>query len=147
MNSFEQIKRRMPHFFSGVDVLEYSFHEKSKSAINLFSDCRYIVIDPRRNNLDNIPNNSFNTVLSVNTFQNLPDYIDRFNELYRVSSKFILFSCAAPGSSILKSNHSLTEADFVFDINFKSMFDSFKFSVDYDTTTLFFWGVKSVSEV
>lgn len=149
MNSFEQIKSRMPHFFIGTSVLECSLHQKSKSSMALFENSEYLVIDPSRKDLRGVGDNTFMTVLSVGTLNTMTNYIDIFRQMHRISSKFVLFSCSAPGNtkSMSKGYKNLTEADFVFNIDFDSMFETFKFDVNYHTSTLFFWGVKSSNEV
>jgi ubiquinone/menaquinone biosynthesis C-methylase UbiE len=145
MNFFESIKRRMPHFFNEVSVLEYVPHNKSKSIKNLFLDCKYIVIDPTSTNLSDIDDNCFNVVFSINHFQDTPNYLLQIKEMHRVSSKFVMFSCRAPGSkqnSKDKYYKNLNESDFYNWLDLDSMFETYVFEIDYPTSMMYFWGVK-----
>ena len=141
----------MPHFFDGVDVLEYTPHSKSKSVSGMFSNSRYYVFDPKSNNLSSIPDNSFNVALSIDYLQYTPDYLNHLSLLHRVSSKFVLFSCAAAGRKVNRNvsyYKNLVMSDFYNQIDLDSMFDTYKFDVDYLSSDLYFWGVKKfTSEV
>lgn len=143
MTYLEYIKSRMPHFFNNVDVVEYVPHHLSKSIFNWFESSNYFVVDPNRTNLDNFNDNRFNVAMSLNYFQHTPDYVSQVIELHRVSSKFVLFSCAAAGHKPKRGNRyykNLVEADF--EIDFYSMFDYHRFHVDHNESQLYFWGVK-----
>jgi hypothetical protein len=141
----------MPHFFNGVSVLEYTPHDKSKSINYLFSDSINIVIDPRNNDLSSVPDNEFNVCMSVDYFQHSPDYLGHLKSMHRVSSKFVMFSCAAAGRSIKNAPEyykNLVMSDFYNHIDLESMFETYKFDVNYDRSDLYFWGVKRLdSEV
>jgi hypothetical protein len=141
----------MPHFFNEVSVLEYTPHNTSKSINYLFSDSRILVIDPRKNNLSDINDNEFNVSMSINYFQYSPDYLTHLENLCRVSSKFIMFSCAAAGKSIKSPPEyykNLVMSDFYNHLDLGLMFETYRFDVDYDRSELYFWGTKrSDSEV
>lgn len=142
---FDEIKRRMPHFFNGMNVLEYVPHDNSKKILGMYEDSRYTVINPNKSTLEEIKDNSFNVAISINYLQYTEEYIRHVQELHRVSSKFIMFSCAAPGTqapSGVEYYRNLTEADFWFGLDVEGLFESHKFYIDYDTSTLYFWGVK-----
>lgn len=142
---FELTKKRMPHFFSGVDVLEYSPHDVSKKVLSLFEDSRYYVLDPGRNDLNNIKDSSFNVVMSIDYFQHTPDYLEHLRRMHRVSSKFVIFCCAAAGKEPKHRGSyykNLVMSDFYNQLDLDSMFDSYKFDVNYSISELYFWGVK-----
>lgn len=144
-NFFESVKNRMPHFFIGVDVLEYVPHASSKTINKLFTNSRHFVINPQRNNLDNIKDNQFNVCMSIDYFQYSPNYLIEFERMHRVSSKFVLFSCAAPGSSPKRDFRyykNLTMSDFYNCLDIELMFETYVFDIDYSKTELYFWGVK-----
>jgi hypothetical protein len=144
MNKFDLIKKRMPHFFNNCDVLEYVPHDKSKSIKHLFSNCRYVVIDPKTKDLSNMSDNSFKVVISVEYFQHTSEYLNHFIDMHRVSSKFILFSCAVAGRPKIENKYhkNLTQSDFYNSLDFDKMFETYKFDVDYSNSTLYFWGIK-----
>jgi hypothetical protein len=149
MNFFESVKRRMPHFFNGVDVLEYTPHDKSKSIKHLFLDSRYVVLDPFRTDLSEIKDDAFNVVVSINCFQHQDDYLDKLQFMHRVSSKFVMFSCPTAGTMPLKSEtyyRNLTESDFYNSTDLGSMFETYKFDINYKESELYFWGVKKDKE-
>lgn len=142
---FYAVKKRMPHFFQGVDVLEYSPHDKSKRVLSLFEDSRYYVLDPRRNDLSGIEDNSFKIVMSIDYFQHTPDYLEHLNRMHRVSSKFVIFCCAAVGTK--PESHdgyykNLVMSNFYNQAPLDQMFDTYKFDTDYSASELYFWGVK-----
>jgi hypothetical protein len=145
MNFFESTKKRMPHFFDNVDVLEYVPHNRSKSIKHLFLDSRYFVLDPSSTDLSEVKDNSFNVVVSVNNFQNTPNYLDQIKSMHRVSSKFIIFSCSTAGrmgKQVDGYYKNLTYSDFYNYLDMDSMFDSYKFDFDYDESMMYFWAVK-----
>lgn len=142
---FNSLKKRMPHFFTGVDVLEYVPHTRSKSINYLFDNCRNFVINPETNYLSNVEDDSFRVVMSIDYFQHTPEYLEQLKEMHRVSSKFVMFSCAAAGRRPNTSSNyykNLVMSDFYNKIDLDSMFETYKFDVDYDRSDLYFWGVK-----
>lgn len=139
----------MPHFFNEVDVLEFTPHDKSKSIKHLFSNSRYVVLDPFRTDLSEIKNDAFNVVVSINCFQNDKDYLNKLKSMHRVSSKFVMFSCSTAGTMPLNSEQyykNLTESDFYNLIDLDSMFETYKFNIDYSESKLYFWAVKRIKE-
>ena len=150
MNFFDSTKRRMPHFFNGVDVLEYGPHNKSKSIKHLFSDSRYTVLDPSRNDLSEIDDNSFTVVFNADYFQDTPDYLCELKDMHRVSSKFVMFSCHASGNkNVSKDKYykNLNESDFYNWLDLDRLFETYVFEVDYPTSMLYFWGVKKIDDL
>jgi hypothetical protein len=141
MNFFESVKKRMPHFFSGVDVLEYGSHDKCKTIRYLFSDSKYVVLDPNRIDSQSIDDNSFNVTMSINRFQDSTDYLNELRVIHRLSSKFVMFSCNTAGNDG-PCIRNLTQSDFYNYIDLDSMFETYKFEVDYPQAVLYFWGVK-----
>jgi hypothetical protein len=146
---FESVKRRMPHFFNKVDVLEYTPHSKSKSVKHLFLNSRYVVIDPFNTDLSEVRDDAFNVVISINCFQHQKDYLDKLKFMHRVSSKFVMFSCPTAGTMPSKSEiyyRNLTESDFYNSIDLDLMFETYKFEINYKKSELYFWGVKKSKE-
>lgn len=142
----QSIRKRMPHFFDGVSVLEYVPHNKSKTIINLFDNSKYYVVDPKVSDLSNIEDNYFNVAMSIGYMQYTPNYLDHLQRLHRVSSKFVLFSCAAAGKKVNNPPEyykNLVMSDFYNHIDLDCMFDRYNFDVDYSNSDLYFWGVKS----
>jgi hypothetical protein len=142
---FESTKKRMPHFFSEVDVLEYVPHARSKSINYLFENSRNFVVNPESNYMSSIENNSFTVVMSVNYFQYTPNYLEQLKEMHRVSSKFVMFSCAAAGRHIKNPPtyyKNLVMSDFYNHLDLDAMFETYKFDVDYERSDLYFWAIK-----
>jgi hypothetical protein len=132
----------MPHFFVGVNVLEYGPHNRSKKIKGLYEDSRYAVIDPRSSDLEEIKDGSFKVVISVNNFNFTNNYLDQLKSMHRVSSKFVMFSCLAAGYGDVGQEANLTEGDFYGHLDMDSMFESLRFHADYSDHMLYFWGVK-----
>ena len=144
-NFFYSVKSRMPHFFQGVDVLEYSPHDTSKRLMSLFKDSRYYVLDPRHNDLSSVKDSNFNVVISIDYLQHTPNYLDILTRMHRVSSKFVIFSCAAAGNKVDNLSEyykNLVMSDFYNHIDLDLMFETYRFDVDYEKSELYFWGVK-----
>lgn len=142
------LKKRMPHFFDGVDVIEYVPHSKSKTIKHMFSNSRYYVFDPNKTELSEIKDNSFNVGISINYLQYVSNYLDHLKILHRISSKFVLLSCAAAGKKIdnpPKYYKNLVMSDFYNQMQLDSMFETYRFHIDYDRSDLYFWGVKKIS--
>jgi len=141
---FERIKDRMPHFFIGVDVLEYVPHSRCKAIAHLFEDSRYVVVDALHHDLSDVPDGLCTVTMSVDFFHRAPNYLEMFEEMHRVSSKLVMFSCAAAGTKPNAAGYwkNLTEADFSTVLNLDEMFDSYEFQVNLEETQLSFWGVK-----
>lgn len=137
----------MPHFFNGVNVLEYTPHDKSKSIKHLFSDSRYVVLDPNTTDLSNVRDNAFNVVVSINNFQNASDYLNQLKNMHRVSSKLIIFSCSTsgnPGNRRANYYKNLTHSDFYNYMDLESMFETYRFEVDHQSSVMYFWAVKKI---
>jgi hypothetical protein len=141
MNFFDSVKRRMPHFFSEVDVLEYVPYDKCKTIKYLFSDSKYVVLNPDKVDASDITDNSFNVAMSLNRFHESPNYLDELKVIHRLSSKFVMFSCNTAGN-YGPCIRNLTQSDFYNYVDLDSMFETYKFEVDYPQAILYFWGVK-----
>lgn len=144
MTYFEEIRRRIPHFFKDISVLEYVPHDRCKSIGYLFDTSRYIVLNPETNDLSNVQMDSFRVAMSVDRFHLTPNYIKELEAMHKVASKFVMFSCAAAGTRPTHDGYwkNLTEADFYGSLNIDKMFETHKFFADYETHSLYFWGVK-----
>lgn len=142
MTYFEEIKRRMPHFFNNISVLEYVPHNKCKTVEHLFNDCHYVVLDPNTNDLSGVQQDAFTVAMSIDRFHTTDNYLEEFRALHKVSRKLVMFSCAAAGKSPRGTGYwrNLTEADFNIDL--EAMFDPHHFYADYENSQLYFWGIK-----
>lgn len=144
MTHFQEIRRRMPHFFDNVSVLEYVPHDKCKKIEHLFSDSYYVVLNPKTNDLSEVQQDSFRVAMSVDYFHLTRNYLEEFVAMHRVASKFVMFSCSASGKPIKNNSQlNLTEADFYCSLDLDSMFETHSFYVDYLNSDLYFWGVKA----
>ena len=139
---FEYLKGRMPHFFDGVTVLEYVPPSQCKKIYGLFNNCRYTVLNPDTNGLSAVPDNSFLVAISIDRFHNTENYLEEFGRVYRVASRFVMFSAAAAGRKPTGQLSNLTEADFYLNFDIDSMFITHMFYVDHEDSTLYFWGIK-----
>lgn len=134
----------MPQYFVDSTVIEYVPHNQCRKIAHLFERTPYSVISPETGDPSLVKSGSAKVGLSIDRLHLTPNYIEEFNEIYRFSHKFVLFSCAAAGTKPTHSGYwkNLTEGDFYGIIDLDSMFETHRFYADYDAHTINFWGIK-----
>jgi SAM-dependent methyltransferase len=177
MSHFEQhyfvnhVKQRYPEFFKSKIVLECGSLNINGSVRSFFDDCTYIGLDVGEGqDVDvvslaheyNMPDNTFDTVLSCEMFEHDPHWDKSFENMIRLckSNGLIFFTCATTGrkehgtffnrpeDSPLTFNigwdhyKNLTENDFKEFFNFEKLFVEHEFSVNKTHFDLYFCGIK-----
>jgi ubiquinone/menaquinone biosynthesis C-methylase UbiE len=164
---FEGVKNKKPEAFTGVEVLEVGSLNINGTVRDFFDSTRYIGADVAEGrdvdvvcngeNLD-YPDNSFDVAVSAECFEHNPEWVATFRNMWRMSKKYVMMTCASegraehgttrsdPGSSPLTLSwdyyRNLTEQDFRAEFNLDEMFDSYYFDYNADSCDLYFYGEK-----
>lgn len=161
------VKQKFPQMFNNKRVLEVGSLDINGSIRDQFENCFYIGID-----LDYGPgvdlvvagqeacftDNFFDTVISCECFEHNPFWQQTFNNMIRMCSGLVLFTCATEGrhehgtartttgespfNAEWNYYRNLVEKDFAW-VDF-SIFDKYEFSTNNNTYDLYFWGIKHV---
>jgi hypothetical protein len=164
---FLMLKQKFPQMFSEVDVLEIGSLDINGSIRGLFDAKTYIGVD-----LDNGPSvdvvgegqnltyddGSFDVTVSAECFEHNPYWLETFLNMCRMSSSFVIFTCASEGrpehgtSATTPQNSpftvkwdyykNLNKEDFESHIDFSEIFFSYEFSYNSVSKDLYFWGIK-----
>lgn len=178
MSHFEQhyfvnrVKQLHPDFFKDKIVLECGSLNINGTVRTFFDNCTYIGLDVGEgSDVDvvslaheyNMPDGTFDTILSCEMFEHDPHWNKSFENMIRLckSNGLIFFTCATigrkehgtffnrPEDSPLTFNigwdhyKNLTEQDFREYFNFDELFVEYEFSVNKTHFDLYFWGVKA----
>lgn len=165
------VKTTYPDYFKDRCVLEFGSHNINGSVRPFFENCSYIGVDAGSgNDVDvvciaheyNLPDQTFDTVLSCEMFEHDPYWEKSFTNMIRLCKEdgLILFSCATTGrkkhGTLYCEPHSspntvdlgweyyknLTEKDFRDVFNFDQIFKTYSFSVNKFSFDLYFFGIK-----
>jgi SAM-dependent methyltransferase len=165
------VKQLFPNYFLNKNILEFGSHNINGSVRIFFENCSYIGLDagPGKD-VDviciaheyDLPDKTFDTVLSCEMFEHDPYWIKSFSNMIRlcVSEGLVLFTCATTGRAkhgTLYNNpndspntvdlgwdyyKNLTEKDFREHFDFDMLFKEYHFSIDKTNFDLHFWGIK-----
>jgi ubiquinone/menaquinone biosynthesis C-methylase UbiE len=167
---FQGVKNKKPEAFTGVEVLEVGSLNINGTVRDFFDSTRYIGADVAEGrdvdvvcngeNLD-YPDNSFDAAVSAECFEHNPEWVATFRNMWRMSKKYVMMTCASegraehgttrsdPGSSPLTLGwdyyRNLTEQDFRAEFNLDEMFDSYYFDYNADSCDLYFYGEKKLN--
>jgi ubiquinone/menaquinone biosynthesis C-methylase UbiE len=167
---FQSVKNKSPEAFTGVEVLEVGSLNINGTVRDFFHSTRYIGADVAEGrdvdvvcngeNLD-YPDNSFDVAVSAECFEHNPEWVATFRNMWRMSKKYVMMTCASegraehgttrsdPGSSPLTLGwdyyRNLTEQDFRAEFNLDEMFDSYYFDYNADSCDLYFYGEKKAN--
>jgi ubiquinone/menaquinone biosynthesis C-methylase UbiE len=164
---FQSVKNKSPEAFTGVEVLEIGSLNINGTVRDFFDSTRYIGADVAEGkdvdvvcngeNLD-YPDNSFDVAVSAECFEHNPEWVATFRNMWRMSKKYVMMTCASegraehgttrsdPGSSPLTLGwdyyRNLTEKDFRAEFNLDEMFTNYYFQYNPDSCDLYFYGEK-----
>ncbi len=167
---FQGIKNKRPEAFTGVEVLEVGSLNINGTVRDFFDSIRYIGADVAEGrdvdvvcngeSLD-YPDNSFDVAVSAECFEHNPEWVATFQNMWRMSKKYVMVTCASegrpehgttrsdPGSSPLTLSwdyyRNLTEQDFRAEFNLDEMFTDYGFEYNSDSCDLYFYGEKKQS--
>ncbi len=159
------VKARFPASFVGKKVLEVGSLDINGSVRQFFEGCSYLGVDLGegkgvdlvcRGHLLNLPESTFDTVISCECFEHDKHWQETFLKMVSLSKHLVVFTCATDGrrehgtSAIYPDDAPFTNdyyrnlgvRDFVQSIDFPKLFDDYCFIVDSSHHDLCFWGVK-----
>jgi hypothetical protein len=163
------VKEMFPEMFVRKQVLEVGSLDINGSIRDLFEQCTYIGVDlGEGKGVDLIARGEdlvfedkcFDVVASCECFEHNPKWVETFNNMVRMSSKLVFFSCATTGRAehgTARTNpwdspftahdyyKNLTEQDFRDHCDL-SQFEEYAFSTDDDAHDLYFWGIKKTEQ-
>ena len=165
---FEKVKRENPEVFTGVKVLEVGSLDINGTVRDFFDAIRYVGVDvapgpgvdvvAQGENLD-YPDDSFDVAVSAECFEHNPEWVLTFANMWRMSNRFVIMTCAStgrpehgtrhssPGSSPLTLDwdyyRNLTEEDFREAFDLDNMFSEYFFEYNPTSCDLYFFGVKA----
>lgn len=171
MNFVSSLKNKFPNSFCDSTVLEIGSLNINGTVRVFFENCNYTGIDiGKGKDVDivvegqhyNAPDNSFDTVISCESFEHNPYWEETFSNMIRLckSNGVIIFSCATTGRkehgttrtkpkdsplTIAKGwdyYKNLTEQDFRSSFQLDDIFSTYEFSTNTESFDLYFWGVK-----
>jgi len=164
---FETFKSVYPEFFSDVSVIEIGSLDINGSVRDLFTASRYVGVDlgegkgvdlvAEGQDVD-FPDASFDVAVSAECFEHNPYWAESFENMHRMASKAVIFTCASYGRPEHGTTRTTPEdaplalhwdyyrnlgmADFMMRFRLRSMFSRYAF-IQYDSShDLFFWGIK-----
>ena len=159
------VKARFPESFVGKRVLEVGSLDINGSVRQFFEGCTYLGVDLGEGkgvdlvcpgHLLNLPDNTFDTVISCECFEHDKHWQQTFLKMVSLSNHLVVFTCATDG----RREHGTTASDpedapfthdyyknlgvrdFVQAIDFPALFDDFCFFVESGHHDLCFWGEK-----
>jgi hypothetical protein len=163
---FEYAKNLMPEYFNNVSVIEMGSLNINGTVRDFYNATEYVGVDLEEGpgvdlispaqNVD-LPDNSFDVAVSAECFEHNPFWSETFSNMYRIASKFVIFTCASDGREEHGTRRShpstspftldwdyyknLNEQDFrsIFDID--TMFKKYEFIYNQKSFDLYFWGI------
>jgi hypothetical protein len=160
----EKVRAAFPECFVRSTVLEVGSLNLNGSIRQFFQQCIYVGVDigpgkdvdlvARGENLA-YEDESFTVVASCECFEHNPEWVRTLENMIRMSSKLVFFTCATTGRAehgTPRTNPhdapycgdyylNLTEDDVRASIDL-SAFKEYEFSVDNEAYDLYFWGIK-----
>ena len=164
---FETVKSFYPQFFSNVSVIEIGSLNINGTVRDFYNANMYIGVDvDEGKDVDIVeqgqdvkfPDRYFDVAVSAECFEHNPYWKETFANMYRMASKFVIFTCASegrpehgttrttPADSPFTVNwdyyRNLNEKDFREQFNFDRMFFRYSFIYNPQSYDLYFWGIK-----
>lgn len=164
---FETVKSLYPQFFSNVSVIEIGSLNINGTVRDFYNANMYIGVDvDEGKDVDIVeqgqdvkfPDRYFDVAVSAECFEHNPYWKETFANMYRMASKFVIFTCASegrpehgttrttPADSPFTVNwdyyRNLNEKDFREFFNFDMMFFKHSFIYNPQSCDLYFWGIK-----
>jgi hypothetical protein len=163
---FEYVKNSMPEYFNDVSVIEMGSLNINGTVRDFYNATKYVGVDLEEGpGVDlvspaqkvDLPDNSFDVAVSAECFEHNPFWSETFANMYRIASKFVIFTCASdgreehgtrtkhPGTSPFTLDwdyyKNLNEQDFRSDFDIDQMFNKYEFIYNRKSCDLYFWGI------
>ena len=163
---FSYVKEMFPEYFQNVSVIEMGSLNINGTVRDFFDATKYVGID-----LDEGPgvdlvcpaqevgfqDGSFDVAVSAECFEHNPYWAETFDNMHRLASKFVIFTCASDGREEHGTRRShpstspftldwdyyrnLNEQDFRSIFDFDTLFDRHEFTYNEKSKDLYFWGI------
>lgn len=166
-NFFAFAKSMYPEYFQNTSVIEIGSLNINGTIRDFYSNCNYLGVDVAEGkDVDLVipghelrfPSESFSVAASAECFEHNPYWKETFNNMYKIASKFVIFTCASDG----RPEHgtarttpqdspftiewdyyrNLNESDFTSNFDIKGMFKEHYFFYNRTSKDLYFWGLK-----
>jgi hypothetical protein len=157
------VKKQFPQYFFEAKVLEIGSLDINGSIRQFFVGCDYTGVDlGEGRGVDVVakgeeltyPDSSFDVVASCECFEHNPEWVKTFNNMARMVSGLVFFTCATTGRAEHGTRRTspddapfcgdyyrnLTEQD-IRDSCDLSKFATYEFSTNASPADLYFWGV------
>jgi len=164
---FLRVREWFPDAFHQANVLEIGSLNINGTIRDLFSECAYLGVDvgegkdvdlvAHGEHLD-FADSSFDVTLSAECFEHNPAWADTFQNMWRMSRRYVFVTCAStgraehgtsrshPGSSPLTVEwdyyRNLTADDFENEFDLYDLFEEYQFDYNPNSCDLYFWGIK-----
>lgn len=164
---FKNLQNMFPDMFYDVSVLEVGSLDINGTIRDFFDANDYIGVDvgPGKgvdlvmNGEDlTFPDGTFDVAVSAECFEHNPAWLETFQNMIRMSNKYVVFTCASEGrpehgtrrTDAGSSPHTLdwdyyrnlNEEDFLEKLNMDEYFSEWRFEYNPMSKDLYFWGVK-----
>lgn len=165
---FEKLQGEIPEAFAMTRVLEVGSLDINGTVRDFFVASEYVGVDvapgkgvdvvAQGEDLD-YPDDSFDVAVSAECFEHNPEWVATFENMWRMSSKYVIMTCASdgraehgtrrssPGSSPLTLDwdyyRNLNEDDFRAEFDLDAMFDEYYFEYNPTSCDLYFYGIKA----
>lgn len=165
---FTYAKSLFPEYFNNVSVIEMGSLNINGTVRDFYTPTRYVGVDlAEGDGVDLVcpaqdvgfQDGEFDVAVSAECFEHNPYWAETFANMYRLASKFVIFTCASDGREEhgTTRNHpdtspftvsfgwdyyrNLNEQDFrsLFDID--TLFDRHDFIYNPNSHDLYFWGI------
>lgn len=164
----ERVRSEHPDAFREAAVLEIGSLDINGSVRDFFDrSCSYIGVDvgpgpgvdvvAHGEDLD-YDSHSFYTTISAECFEHNPEWAATFQNMHRMSSRYVIFTCASDGrpehgtrrtdppSSPLTAEwdyyRNLNQSDFEREFDLDEMFIQYQFEYNRRSQDLYFYGIK-----
>ena len=166
-NFFESLRDTVPEAFVDVRVLEIGSLNINGTIRDFFQAKDYVGVDVAPGvGVDVVaqgerlvyPDNSFDVTVSAECFEHNPQWVATFWNMWRMSSRHVMMTCASEGRAEHGTTattpedspltlhwdyyRNLTEQDFEAEFSLDSMFESYFFEYNPVSFDLYFYGVK-----
>lgn len=164
----ERVRSKYPEAFSEAEVLEVGSLDINGTVRDFFDDrCSYLGVDVGPGpGVDlvmpgeklSFPDDEFDTAISAECFEHNPAWLETFQNMHRMSRRFVIFTCASegrrehgtrrtdPGSSPHTVDwdyyRNLNASDFEDALDLDQMFESWEFEYNPVSCDLYFVGLK-----
>lgn len=163
---FLYAKDLFPEYFNNVSVIEMGSLNINGTVRDFFNATKYVGVDLSEGpGVDLVcpaqevgfQDGSFDVAVSAECFEHNPYWAETFDNMHRLASKFVIFTCASDGREEHGTRRShpstspftldwdyyrnLNEQDFTDIFDLDTLFDRYEFIYNEKSKDLYFWGI------